>query len=156
MLSEQEAIDAYLVDVTREAVARVQVVPWKNFNIRDDGHIRDVVKRSNVVFNLIGAERETWNFSFEDVHVDAATRIAQAAAENPLTERFIHVSCIGASRDAASRRLRTKARHFAEDSMQHPVLQVCSVCTDTRAPPSTRVAGRLAGSGMRRGCYMTW
>ena len=77
----------------------VQVVPWKNFNIRDD------------VFNLIGAERETWNFSFEDVHVDAATRIAQAAAENPLTERFIHVSCIGAHKDAASRRLRTKVRH---------------------------------------------
>lgn len=86
------------------------MVPWKDFNIRDDGHIKDAVKRSNVVFNLIGAERETWNFSFEDVHIDAATRIAQAAAENPLTERFIHVSCIGASPDAASRRLRTKAR----------------------------------------------
>ena len=82
----------------------------KDFNIRDDSQIRNAIKRSNVVFNLVGAERETWNFSFEDVHVDAATRIAQAAAENPLTERFVHLSCLGASKDAASRRLRTKVR----------------------------------------------
>ena len=88
----------------------LQVVPWKDFNIRNDSHIRDAIKRSNVVFNLIGVERETWNFSFEDIHIDAAARIAQAAAENPLTERFIHLSCIGAGRDAASRRLRTKVR----------------------------------------------
>ena len=87
-----------------------QVVPWKDFNVRDDKQIRETIKRSNVVINLLGAERETWNYSFEDVHVDAARRIAQAAAENPLTERYVHVSCIGATADAASRRLRTKVR----------------------------------------------
>ncbi len=86
----------------------LQVYSWKDFNIRDDAHIKDAIKRSNVVINLIGADRETWNFTFEDVHLDAATRIAQAAAVNPLTERFIHFSCLGAREDAKSRRLQTK------------------------------------------------
>ncbi|KAK9916799.1 hypothetical protein WJX75_007161 [Coccomyxa subellipsoidea] len=86
-----------------------QIYQWKDFNIRDDSHIRDAIKRSNVVINLTGLEKETWNFTFEDVHIDAATRIAQAAADSPLTERFIQFSCIGASENAASRRLRTKA-----------------------------------------------
>ncbi|BDA40605.1 NADH dehydrogenase [ubiquinone] 1 alpha subcomplex subunit [Coccomyxa sp. Obi] len=86
-----------------------QVYVWKGFNIRDDSHIRDAIKRSNVVINLTGLDKETWNYSFEDVHIDAATRIAQAAAGNPLTERFVQFSCIGASENAASRRLRTKA-----------------------------------------------
>jgi NADH dehydrogenase (ubiquinone) 1 alpha subcomplex subunit 9 len=92
-----------------------QVVSWKDFNLRDDAAIRETIKRSNVVVNLIGAERETWNFSFEDVHVDAARRIAQAAAENPLTERFVHLSCIGASENASSRRLRTKVGRSAPE-----------------------------------------
>lgn len=86
----------------------LQIYQWKNFNIRDDSHIRDAIKRSNVIINLCGLDKETWNFSFEDVHINAATRIAQAAADNPLTERFIQFSCIGASEIAASRRLRTK------------------------------------------------
>lgn len=86
----------------------IQIYAWKDFDIRNDDHIKDAIKRSNVVINLIGADRETWNFSFEDVHVDAATRIAQAAAANPLMERFVHFSCIGAREDAKSRRLQTK------------------------------------------------
>lgn len=86
----------------------LQVYVWKEFNIRDDSHIRDAIKRSNVIINLTGLDKETWNYSFEDVHIDAATRIAQAAADNPLTERFVQFSCIGASENAASRRLRTK------------------------------------------------
>lgn len=94
--------------MTSVLCACVQIYQWKDFNIRDDSHIRDAIKRSNVVINLTGLEKETWNFTFEDVHIDAATRIAQAAAESPLTERFIQFSCIGASENAASRRLRTK------------------------------------------------
>lgn len=42
------------------------------------------------------------------VHVDVAQRIAQAAADSGVCERFIHISCLGASPDSASRRLQTK------------------------------------------------
>lgn len=40
--------------------------------------------------------------------MDIAQRIAQAAADSGVCERFIHVSCLGASSDAPSRRLQTK------------------------------------------------
>ena len=83
---------------------------WKNFDVRNDDHIRDAIKRSNVVINLIAKDKETWNFDFEEVNVDIPRRIAKLAAENPLTERFLHFSCIGATKDSASRRLRTKVR----------------------------------------------
>ncbi|CAK0735404.1 hypothetical protein CVIRNUC_000575 [Coccomyxa viridis] len=86
-----------------------QVYFWKDFDVRNDDHIRDAIKRSNVVINVIAKDKETWNFGFEEVNVDIPRRIAKLAAENPLTERFLHFSCIGASKDSASRRLRTKA-----------------------------------------------
>ena len=78
--------------------------------MRNDDHIRDAIKRSNVVINLIAKDKETWNFGFEEVNVDIPRRIAKIAAENPLTERFLHFSCLGASKSSASRRLRTKVR----------------------------------------------
>lgn len=84
------------------------MVQFKDFNVRDDAQIRHVIHRSNVIINLIGSDVETMNYSFEEVHVDIARRIAKAAKENPLTERFLHVSCLGASESATSRRLKTK------------------------------------------------
>lgn len=56
---------------------RVQVVTLPDFNARDDTAIRSAVSQSNVVINLIGTERETLRFRFEEVHVDIAERIAQ-------------------------------------------------------------------------------
>ena len=90
--------------------AQLQVYAWKDFDVRNDEHIRDALKRSNVVINLIAKDKETWNFDFEEVNVDIPRRIAKIAAESPLLERFMHFSCIGASKDSASRRLRTKVR----------------------------------------------
>ena len=48
------------------------------------------------------------NWSFEETHIDVAQRIAKAASENDMLERYWHVSCLGAKEDATSRRLRTK------------------------------------------------
>lgn len=58
---------------------------------------------------MVGAQQETWNFSFRDVHVEIAKRIAEATTKAPEMERFIHVSALGAYHSAASRRLRSKA-----------------------------------------------
>jgi hypothetical protein len=112
LLLQQRPCTAPSLKADESALLWKQIYQWKEFNLRDDLHIKDAIKRSNVVINLIGADRETWNYSFEDVHIDAAARIAQAAADNPLTERFIHFSCIGAREDAKSRRLKTKVLHF--------------------------------------------
>lgn len=83
------------------------MVALSDFDARDDGLVRNAVSQSNVVINLIGAEFETARYKFEDVHVTIARRIAEAAKAVG-AERFVHISCLGASEDAPSRRLRTK------------------------------------------------
>lgn len=47
------------------------------FNLKDEASIRDAIKYSNVVINLIGREYETKNFSFKDVNIDGPRRIAK-------------------------------------------------------------------------------
>ena len=86
------------------------MVRWNEFDLRNDAHLKETMKRSNVIINLLGLAKETPNFSFEDVHIDAARRIATLAAEAGVAERLIHVSCLGASENAPSRRLRTKVK----------------------------------------------
>ena len=46
-----------------------QVVTLPDFSARDDAFIRKAVAQSNVVINLIGEERETPRFKFEEVTV---------------------------------------------------------------------------------------
>jgi NADH dehydrogenase (ubiquinone) 1 alpha subcomplex subunit 9 len=50
------------------------VVFLEDFNMRDDDQIKKAISQSNVVVNCIGADQETWNYSFEEVHVDFAQR----------------------------------------------------------------------------------
>ena len=86
-----------------------QIVPLE-FSLKgDDAALRALVKRSNVVINLLGRDHETRNYSFEDIHVTAARRIAEACAEQGVN-KLIHVSANGASDDSDSSWLRSKAR----------------------------------------------
>ncbi|KAL6784822.1 NUOA9 [Auxenochlorella protothecoides x Auxenochlorella symbiontica] len=85
-----------------------QVVMLPNFNPRDDDAYRRAISRSNVVINLIGADQETWNYGFKEVHVDIPARIAKAVREHGGVERVLHFSNIAARPDAVSQRLRTK------------------------------------------------
>lgn len=86
-----------------------QVVFYPDFDIRNTDMVKHAISRSNVVINLIGATKETWNYDFQEVHVDIPRRIAEAVAENSGVERFMHMSCLAATADAPSKRLRTKA-----------------------------------------------
>lgn len=47
------------------------------YHLNDENSIREAVKYSNVVVNLVGRAWETKNFKFNDVHVDGARRIAK-------------------------------------------------------------------------------
>ena len=102
----------------------LQIIQYRDFDSRNDGQIRDAIKRSNLVINLIGIDKETMNWSFEETHIDVAQRIAKAASENDMLERYWHVSCLGATEDATSRRLRTKvatgAAHGSSWSIWQP------------------------------------
>jgi NADH dehydrogenase (ubiquinone) 1 alpha subcomplex subunit 9 len=72
------------------------------------GRRRKAIGNSNVVINLLGREVETGHYSFNDVNVDAARRIAEASAAAGVA-RLVHFSALGASPDAPSANLRTKA-----------------------------------------------
>ena len=86
-----------------------QVVPLPGFNIRDDDAIKRAIAQSSLIINMVGTDAETWNYTFEDVHVDFPARLARLAKEAGCVERVVHFSCLGAAADAPSRRLRTKA-----------------------------------------------
>uniref|UniRef100_A0A7R9JBM7 NADH dehydrogenase [ubiquinone] 1 alpha subcomplex subunit 9, mitochondrial n=1 Tax=Timema californicum TaxID=61474 RepID=A0A7R9JBM7_TIMCA len=65
------------------------------YHLKDDTSIRKALKYSNVVINLVGRDWETKNFTFTDVHIDGARRLARLAREAGV-EKFIHVSSLNA------------------------------------------------------------
>lgn len=83
-----------------------QIVPLE-VNLRRDDQILEAVRHSDVVYNLVGRWWETKNFSFEDINVTAAERIAKICDEAGVA-RLIHVSHLNAAPDAPSKFLRTK------------------------------------------------
>lgn len=85
-----------------------RVVLYPDFDVRNDEMLDHAISKSNVVVNLIGSWRETWNYSFKDVHVDLTRRVAEAVKRAGHVERFVHFSCIGARPDAPGERMITK------------------------------------------------
>eukprot|EP00897_Mesotaenium_endlicherianum_P000514 jgi/Mesen1/10463/ME000082S09966 len=85
-----------------------QVVPVR-FDVRNEESIMATMAKANVVINVMGKEYETRNYSFEDINVDAAARIARLAADHGGVMRYMHVSCLGASPHAPSKQHQTKA-----------------------------------------------
>lgn len=62
------------------------------YNLEDPASIREAVKHSNVVINLIGRDFETKNFRFKDVHTNGAARIARyetQCADLNITEAYL-------------------------------------------------------------------
>lgn len=84
------------------------VVNFKEFDLRNIASIETAVKHSDVVVNCIGRDWETKNFSFYDVHVEGARRIAEATAKYNIP-RLIHVSSHSATPDSPSMYFKTKA-----------------------------------------------
>ncbi|XP_031622507.1 NADH dehydrogenase [ubiquinone] 1 alpha subcomplex subunit 9, mitochondrial [Contarinia nasturtii] len=68
------------------------------YNLRDEKSIKEAMKYSNVVVNLVGRQWETRNFTFDDVHVDGARLIAKCARECGV-ERLIHLSAMNVTPD---------------------------------------------------------
>lgn len=66
------------------------------YSLKDEESILKCMKYSNVVINLVGREWETRNFSFDDVNVEGARRLARLAKQSGVA-RFIHVSSLNAT-----------------------------------------------------------
>lgn len=84
------------------------VVNYAEFDIRNVDSIERAVKHSDVVVNLMGRDWETKNFSFYDVHVEGAKRVAEAVAKWQVP-RFIHVSSHTPDINSPSKFYATKA-----------------------------------------------
>lgn len=72
------------------------VVNFVEFDARNVKSIADSVAHSDIVFNCIGADYETKNFSMADVNISITERIAQATKEAGVP-RFVHVSSYNAN-----------------------------------------------------------
>uniref|UniRef100_A0A8R1XQS5 NADH dehydrogenase [ubiquinone] 1 alpha subcomplex subunit 9, mitochondrial n=1 Tax=Onchocerca volvulus TaxID=6282 RepID=A0A8R1XQS5_ONCVO len=68
------------------------------FQLKDEESIRQAIRYSNIVVNLIGTRNETKNYSFEETHVEGAQRIARIAKQMGI-QKFIHMSAMNASKD---------------------------------------------------------
>ncbi|KAL8345812.1 hypothetical protein RB601_005725 [Gaeumannomyces tritici] len=84
-------------------------VVFIEYDLRNTASIEESVRHSDVVYNLVGRNYPTKNFSLEDVHVEGAERIAEAVAKYDV-DRFIHMSSYNANLDSPSEFFRTKAR----------------------------------------------
>lgn len=86
-------------DVLRlKVVGDLGQVLFMPYHLCDEDAIRKAVKHSNVAINLVGRDWETMNFSFEQVHVEGAHRIARICKEMGV-EKFIHVSALNSNVD---------------------------------------------------------
>ncbi|KAH9080222.1 NADH dehydrogenase [Lactarius deliciosus] len=78
------------------------------WDIRNEEQIAECVRHSDIVYNLVGRDYETKNFTFDDVHVQGAERIAKVSASVGVP-RLVHVSHLNASPTSASHFYRSKA-----------------------------------------------
>jgi NADH dehydrogenase len=76
-------------------------------NVRDAGQVAAAVKGADAVINLTGLLYQRGEQSFESLHVEAAQSIARAARDAG-ARTLVHVSAIGADKDAAARYAATK------------------------------------------------
>ncbi|PCH40004.1 NADH dehydrogenase [Wolfiporia cocos MD-104 SS10] len=79
------------------------------WDIRREDQIAECLRHSDIVYNLVGRQYETKNFSYSSIHTEGAGRIARVAAEAGVP-RLIHVSHLNASHDSPSEFYKSKAR----------------------------------------------
>ncbi|KAL7270763.1 Protein-lysine N-methyltransferase efm5 [Rhizina undulata] len=84
-------------------------VTFLEFDLRNTPSIEESVRHSDIVINLIGRSWTTKNFTYEDVHVEGAQRIAEAVAKYDC-DRFIHVSSHNADKNSPSEFFATKGQ----------------------------------------------
>ncbi|XP_065836060.1 NADH dehydrogenase [ubiquinone] 1 alpha subcomplex subunit 9, mitochondrial-like [Oscarella lobularis] len=85
-------------------LGQVHMIPY---GLKDEKSVREAVRHSDKVVNLIGRDFETRRFSFDDALNCGARTIARASKEAGI-ERLVHVSALNASPDSPSKFLRAK------------------------------------------------
>ncbi|KAM0277543.1 hypothetical protein ACHAQH_005743 [Verticillium albo-atrum] len=84
-------------------------IVFVEYDLRNTESIEQSVRHSDVVYDLVGRNYPTKNFSLEDVHIEGTKRIVDAVAKYDV-DRYIHVSSHSANLDSPSEFYRTKAQ----------------------------------------------
>ncbi|KAJ3158380.1 hypothetical protein HDU86_002846 [Geranomyces michiganensis] len=116
-----------------------QIVPLR-FDIRNEESIRESVRHSDTVYNLIGKDFKTKNFTLDQVHVEHAAAIARICREEGV-QRLIHVSAMNVDENSPSEFLRTKA--LGEKAVKAEFPDVTIVRPGTMYGTEDRLLNRL-------------
>lgn len=84
-------------------------VVFIEYDLRNTASIEASVRHSDIVYNLVGRDYPTKNFTLEDVHVEGTERIVEATAKYDV-DRYIHVSSHSANPNSPSEFYATKGR----------------------------------------------
>lgn len=84
-------------------------VVFIEYDLRNTQSIEESVRHSDVVYNLVGRNYPTKNFSLDGLHVEGTERIVEAVAKYDV-DRYIHVSSYNANPESTSEFYATKGR----------------------------------------------
>ena len=89
---------------TQATPGAIELIDW---NLNNFDELKESIKNSDVVINLIGILYETRKQKFKDIHVGIPDAISKACADSDV-KKFIHVSAIGANENSKSNYQRSK------------------------------------------------
>jgi len=83
---------------TQATPGAIELIDWKSNNLSE---LKEAIKNSDVVINLIGILYETRKQKFYNIHSDIPEAISKICSASDV-KKFIHVSAIGASETSKS------------------------------------------------------
>ena len=89
---------------TQATPGSIELIDWNPNNFSE---LKDAIKNSDVVINLIGILYETRKQKFFNIHANIPEAVAKICSESEV-KKFIHVSAIGASKDSKSKYQQSK------------------------------------------------
>lgn len=115
-------------------------------DVHDGQFLREQFKGMDVVINLVGIlnERGHAGAGFQYVHVDLAEKVTSACREEGV-RRLLHMSALGASAQAPSHYLRSRARGEDAAHAAAPDVRVTSFRPSTIFGPRDTFLNRFAG-----------
>tara|TARA_B110001452_G_scaffold180572_1_gene151623 strand:- start:541 stop:1482 length:942 start_codon:yes stop_codon:yes gene_type:complete len=89
---------------TQGTPGSIELLDWDPNNFSE---LKEAIKNSDIVINLIGILYETRKQKFRDIHVGIPDAISQVCADSNV-KKFIHVSAIGANENSKSNYQKSK------------------------------------------------
>jgi uncharacterized protein YbjT (DUF2867 family) len=89
---------------TQATPGAIELIDWNSDNF---DKVKEAIKNSDIVINLIGILYESRKQKFKDIHAGIPDAISKACTESDV-KKFIHISAIGANENSKSNYQRSK------------------------------------------------